>query len=91
MKFTLFFTALCTLIFATACADSHNNGSEIKPYEASVPETNPYMGAPVILGKAPNGAITNKKLLDRMDDIAWLSPTIDGRRTHCLRYWRHKA
>jgi len=77
MKFTLFFTALCTLIFATACADSHNNGSEIKPYEASVPETNPYMGAPVILGKAPNGAITNKKLLDRMDDIAWLSPTIE--------------
>jgi len=24
-------------------------------------ETNPYMGAPVVLEKAPNGAIANKK------------------------------
>jgi alkyl sulfatase BDS1-like metallo-beta-lactamase superfamily hydrolase len=45
--------------------------------KVSPPELNPYMGAPVILGKAPNGAIANKKLLVRMDDIAWLSPTIE--------------
>ncbi len=35
MKFTLFFIALGMLIFTTACTDSHNNGSEIKPYESN--------------------------------------------------------
>lgn len=35
-----------------------------------------YMGAPVILEKAPNGAIANKKLLDRVDEVAWSTPTI---------------
>ena len=40
-------------------------------------ETNPYMGAPVTLGKAPNGAITNKKLLDRIEEVAWTKPTIE--------------
>ena len=43
---------------------------------ASADETNPYMGAPVTLGKAPNGAIANKKLLDRIDDILVFKPTI---------------
>jgi alkyl sulfatase BDS1-like metallo-beta-lactamase superfamily hydrolase len=37
----------------------------------------PYMGAPVTLGKAPNGAIANKKLLDRVDKVAWSKPTIE--------------
>lgn len=41
-------------------------------------ETNPYMGAPVELVKAPNGAITNKKLLDRVGDFNWLEPTIEN-------------
>jgi alkyl sulfatase BDS1-like metallo-beta-lactamase superfamily hydrolase len=36
-----------------------------------------YMGAPVTLGKAPNGAITNKKLLDRIEEVAYLKPTIE--------------
>jgi alkyl sulfatase BDS1-like metallo-beta-lactamase superfamily hydrolase len=40
-------------------------------------ETNPYMGAPVTLTKAPNGAIARKDLLDRIDDFAWLKPTIE--------------
>jgi alkyl sulfatase BDS1-like metallo-beta-lactamase superfamily hydrolase len=40
-------------------------------------ETNPYMGAPVTLTKAPNGAVTNKKLLDRVRDFNWLEPTIE--------------
>ena len=35
------------------------------------------MGASVILEKAPNGAIANKKLLDRMNDIMWFSPTLE--------------
>ena len=41
-------------------------------------ETNPYMGAPVTMTKAPNGAITNKKLLDRIGDFSWLKPTIEN-------------
>jgi len=41
-------------------------------------ETNPYMGAPVTLGKAPNGAIANKKLLDGVDAFNWLKPTIEN-------------
>ena len=65
------------MVLSTACTDNQNNAAEIKPYQASAPETNPYMGAPVVLEKAPNGAIANKKLLDRMDDIAWFSPTIE--------------
>lgn len=41
-------------------------------------ETNPYMGAAPTLVKAPNGAITNKKLLDRIGDFSWLEPTIEN-------------
>ena len=37
-----------------------------------------YMGAPVELVKAPNGAIANKKLLDRAGDFNWLKPTIEN-------------
>jgi len=44
---------------------------------ASATETNPYMGAPVTLVEAPNGAITNKKLLDGISKVAWLEPTIE--------------
>jgi len=40
-------------------------------------ETNPYMGAPVTLVKAPNGAIANKKLLDGIEKVAYLKPTIE--------------
>jgi alkyl sulfatase BDS1-like metallo-beta-lactamase superfamily hydrolase len=35
------------------------------------------MGAPVTLGKAPNEAIANKKLLDGIDKVAWSKPTIE--------------
>jgi alkyl sulfatase BDS1-like metallo-beta-lactamase superfamily hydrolase len=40
-------------------------------------ESNPYMGAPVSLGKAPNGAIANKKLLDGIEKVAWVKPEIE--------------
>ena len=40
-------------------------------------EVNPYMGAPVALGKAPNGAIANQKLLDGIDEVGWSEPTIE--------------
>ena len=40
-------------------------------------ELSPYMGGPVELVEAPNGAIANKKILDGIDDVAWTTPTID--------------
>ena len=55
-------TLLCTLLLIVA---------------ANAEETNPYMGAPVTLIKAPNGAIANKKLLDGIDKVAYLQPTIE--------------
>ena len=45
--------------------------------EAGTAEVNPYMGAPVSFGKAPNGAIANKKLLDGIDEVSWSKPTIE--------------
>jgi len=45
--------------------------------ETAVPSS-PYMGAPVELTEAPNGAITNKKLLDRVADFNWIEPTIEN-------------
>jgi hypothetical protein len=47
-----------------------------QPLYASEPgsaEVNPYMGAPVALGKAPNGAIANQKLLDGIDKVSWVA------------------
>ncbi len=44
---------------------------------ASAGETSLYMGAPVTLAEAPNGAIANKKILDGADKVAWLKPTIE--------------
>ncbi len=40
-------------------------------------EVSPYMGGPVELVKAPNGAITNKAILDGIEKVAWLKPTIE--------------
>lgn len=39
-------------------------------------ESSAYMGAPVELVEAPNGAIANKKLLDRAGDFNFIEPTI---------------
>jgi len=44
---------------------------------ASAAEPDQYMGAPVTLVEAPNGAIANKKLLDNIDKVSWLKPTIE--------------
>jgi len=54
--------------------------SEIKKNEvignSNREQTDPYMGAPVELVEAPNGAIANKKLLDGVDKIAFTKPEI---------------
>ena len=44
---------------------------------ANAEEPSLYMGAPVTLAEAPNGAIANKKILDGADKVAWLKPTIE--------------
>ena len=49
----------------------------IRAAHAQSVENNPYMGARVELTKAPNGAIARADLLDRIDDVAWLKPTIE--------------
>jgi len=36
-----------------------------------------YMGAPVEMATAPNGAIARKKLLDGIGKVGWLEPTIE--------------
>ncbi len=60
------FTGVWALLFATLLVSSVN-----------AQEKDPYMGAPVTLGKAPNGAIANQKLLDGIEKVGWLKPTIE--------------
>jgi len=52
--------------------------AEIAREEALTFGQNRYMGAPVPMAKAPNGAITNKELLGRIGDFNWLKPTIEN-------------
>jgi alkyl sulfatase BDS1-like metallo-beta-lactamase superfamily hydrolase len=51
------------------------NGADAKQ-KGDVPSS-PYMGGAVELGTAPNGAIANKRILDGIDKVAWLEPTIE--------------
>ena len=44
---------------------------------SSTAQIDAYMGAPVELAKAKNGAITNKRLLDGIDSVAWPEPSIE--------------
>lgn len=43
---------------------------------SSTAQIDAYMGAPVEMATAPNGAITRKKLLDGIGKVAWVKPTI---------------
>jgi hypothetical protein len=58
------------MALSAGCTEEETNASKIEAYEASTPSTNPYMGAPVTPGKAQNGAITNRKILDRISEVA---------------------
>jgi len=49
---------------------------EIAREEALTFARNRYMGAPVAMTKAPNGAVTNEDLLSRVGDFNWLEPSI---------------
>jgi len=66
-----------TLVFGLIIAIAANMVISVQAAESSG-QPSQYMGAPVELVKAPNGAITNKKLLDRIGDFNWLKPTIEN-------------
>jgi len=55
-----------------AIAQSASPGAPKAPAQVDA-----YMGAPVELSTAPNGAITNKKLLDGIGKVGWVEPTIE--------------
>jgi alkyl sulfatase BDS1-like metallo-beta-lactamase superfamily hydrolase len=67
-RFSVF---LVTVAFAASMATG------VQAAESSA-SPSPYMGGPVEMVKAPNGAITNKKLFDRVGDFNWLKPTIEN-------------
>lgn len=68
-----------TLASATAAtAGNIDVAEEIASEEAMAFGKNRYMGAPVGMTKAPNGAITDKVLLSRIGDFNWIKPTIEN-------------
>jgi alkyl sulfatase BDS1-like metallo-beta-lactamase superfamily hydrolase len=62
------------LILATAFLMAGT--ANLQAQESALPPT-PYMGGPVELVEAPNGAIANKRILDGIDEVAWTEPTIE--------------
>lgn len=52
------------------------SAANLQAQDPSLPPT-PYMGGPVELATAPNGAIANKRILDGADKAGWLKPTIE--------------
>ncbi len=61
-------------LFVVSC----NSGGEEQQsiVNSKYVDNDPYMGAPVELGEAPNGAIANMKVLDGADKIAFTKPEI---------------
>jgi len=51
--------------------------SVVRDLSGSTAQIDAYMGAPVELAEAPNGAITNRRLLDGINDVTWTEPTIE--------------
>jgi len=63
----------CLVSLAVALAAGAAN---LQADEGAVP-VSPYMGGPVELATAPNGAIANKRILDGIGKVGWLEPTIE--------------
>jgi alkyl sulfatase BDS1-like metallo-beta-lactamase superfamily hydrolase len=63
----------CCIGLLTALAAGTAN---LQAAEPTLPPT-PYMGGPVELVEAPNGAIANKRIIDGIEEVAWLEPTIE--------------
>lgn len=49
----------------------------IRDLSSSTAQIDAYMGAPVELVTAPNGAIANRRLVNGIDKVAWVEPTIE--------------
>jgi alkyl sulfatase BDS1-like metallo-beta-lactamase superfamily hydrolase len=62
----------CVLMIAALMAGATNLQAQERIVRKS-----PYMGGPVQLTTAPNGALTNKRLLDGVGRVSWLEPTIE--------------
>ncbi len=69
--------AMQSHVFLLAVAFVASMATGAQAADSSAPPS-PYMGGPVELVKAPNGAIANKKLLDRVGDFNWLKPTVEN-------------
>ena len=70
---------LMALAILAGCSDGAvNSGAEEQQpiVNSKYVENDPYMGAPVELVEAPNGAIANKKVIDGADLIAFTKPEI---------------
>lgn len=65
-------TNVCILLSAMLTAGAANLHAQTPSLSAT-----PYMGGPVELVEAPNGAIANKRLLDGIEKVAWTKPTIE--------------
>ena len=63
-------TLIATVVALTAGA------ANLQSQEPPLPAT-PYMGGPVELVTAPNGAIANKLILDGIGEVGWVEPTIE--------------
>ena len=66
-----------TYVFLMTVAFAVTMATGVQAADPSTPPS-PNMGGPVALVKTPNGAITYKKLLDRVSDFNWLKPTIES-------------
>jgi len=65
-----------TSIIALATAALVAGAANLRAQDPDLPPT-PYMGGPVELVEAPNGAIANKRILDGIDEVACTEPAIE--------------
>ena len=73
------FTRVALLTSSVLLSTAITQGVNAQRGDSNAPsaETNLYMGAPVTLVEAPNGAIANKRILDVADKLGWLKPTVE--------------
>ena len=70
-------TIVLSILSLTVGQSSLAQTNITKTSGAQTGQIDAYMGAPVTLVKAPNGAIANKKIIDGIGKVGWLKPTIE--------------
>ena len=77
----LFSSAALAAVPATAgsflASPAIAQAARTRDLSSSTAQIDAYMGAPVERATASNGAITNKRLLDGIDTVAWTEPSIE--------------